>query len=63
MSESKDAQTALLQALHDQGVAGNLVCRFRGYGVLVLCLPEYGNAEQLLLEPTPPVSVNEGSGP
>ena len=50
----KTEQLTTLKALHDQGLAAGLLARVWGYGVLVLCLPEYDTpTEQLLLQPTP----------
>lgn len=38
-----------MKRARDEGVKLGALCRFESHGVLVLCLPEYGNAEQLLL--------------
>lgn len=47
-----DADKPILEWMkraRDEGLRLGAICRFEGHGVLVLCLPEYGNAEQLLL--------------
>lgn len=50
-SDSQAEMLKLLEELKDRALAAGLLATFNGYGVLVLCLPEYGQkSEQLLLK-------------
>lgn len=51
-SDEEKKMTEVLQQCHDMAAKAGLVAKFAGFGVLVLCLPKYGEAEQLLLETT-----------
>lgn len=47
----RDELLAKLKGHHDAAEKEGLVVRFRGFGVLVLCLPEYGTEERHLTLP------------
>lgn len=53
-ADLKNELLVKLQAHREKAAAEGLVARDYGYGVLVLCLPEFGEAEQLLLKAAPP---------
>lgn len=59
-AEQKSELIAKLQALQQQAQSAGLVAKDYGFGVLVICLPEYGEAEQLLLKAEAPKEAKSG---
>lgn len=55
MADDRKAELlAHLDAHRQEAMTQGLAVRDWGFGVLILCLPEYGEAEQLLLKDAPP---------